>query len=160
MFSARLPSSVPACLWLALCVVLALPGPAHAQNPYWSCAPYLRSGKCPEVQLCTNPALLSLDIRLNAAYHSIRSLIPQSLQKPFRKYQVAWNAQRDLCGCNAGCLAQEYEQRVAYLESILQPRTGPSAGAPQQQPSRQPSLQPSSQPLPESEACAKFPFLC
>jgi uncharacterized protein len=131
---------------------------AFAQVAFWDCKPYLQRNQCPERTICSTSALARMDNRLNAAYRLIQISIPAKLEKSFRMYQRAWNAQRDLCACNIGCLQIQYQQRVTYLESLLQaPTTSPMAPAFEP---KNPPLKPPTAPIAVSEACARFPFLC
>ena len=101
----------------AVIVWLILLTSSHAAS--FNCKPYLDRRACPEVLICSEPTLSTLDEAMAALYQDARSRLDPSMVTGFRDYQREWLAKRDSCGCDYNCLATEYRSQIDGLRKTL-----------------------------------------
>jgi uncharacterized protein len=89
----------------------------HATS--FDCRPYLARQACPELLICSEPTLSSLDETMASLYQEARSSLPAEAVTAFRDYQREWLARRGTCGCNYSCLADEYRSQIDGLRKTL-----------------------------------------
>lgn len=79
------------------------------EPPGFNCAPYLRSGKCPEVTICRSPLLSSQDAMMGRLYKDLLRLSRNNRERrDVRTEQKSNLRYRNECGCDTACLEQAY----------------------------------------------------
>jgi hypothetical protein len=78
-------------------------------KPGFKCAPYLRSGQCPEATICRSEDLSYQDAMMGRLYKELLGLSRNGSQRDqFRADQREALADRASCGCNERCLEDWY----------------------------------------------------
>lgn len=79
------------------------------EPPGFDCAPYLRSGKCPEVTICRDANLSYQDAMMGRLYKDLLRLSRNSRERgQVRRDQKDNLRFRNECGCDAACLETFY----------------------------------------------------
>lgn len=77
--------------------------------PGFDCAPYLRSGKCPEVAICRDPNLSYQDAMMGRLYNDLLRLAPSNRDRTQVRVDQKDNLRfRNECGCDVQCLENFY----------------------------------------------------
>ena len=77
----------------------------------FNCAPYLRSGKCPEVAICRDSYLSSQDSLMNKLYRELKGKLRGRERAALKQDQRDFIRYRADCGCNVECLGEAYRSQ-------------------------------------------------
>jgi uncharacterized protein len=85
-----------------------------SQTPSFTCGGRLAPD---EETICADPALASLDRRLDAAYRNLRAQLDPAQFVRLREEQRHWLGQRQKCTMDRNCLTTLFQSRIAQLEN-------------------------------------------
>jgi uncharacterized protein YecT (DUF1311 family) len=81
----------------------------------FDCKPYLASRTCPETVICATPELSASDERVAASYQNLLRKKSGAATEQLKSDQRTWLGSRNACGCDATCIAREYQRRSEYM---------------------------------------------
>jgi len=77
----------------------------------FNCAPYLRSGKCPEVAICRDAELSKQDSMMNRLYRELKGKLRGPERAALKQDQRDFIRYRADCGCDVQCLEDAYNMQ-------------------------------------------------
>jgi uncharacterized protein len=89
---------------------------SHAEATF-SCS---EAKNCTEKVICSTPQLGDLDRRMSRLYFRLRGESSRREARRLVESQRDWLDDRNSCGCNANCLIDRYNERIARFERELE----------------------------------------
>ncbi len=112
---------------LVALVVASSPWVAEARDKAAKRAAYCAKQRwASERVICRDKDLARRDGVLNEVYRELRRKLSKKDFRALRKEQRAWLRERNRCGSKTSCLVTKYEDRVAYLEQMLESLENPN----------------------------------
>lgn len=113
--------------------VMIVSSAAQAQVASFDCA---RAATVTERTICATPALGEKDVRMATYYQILQEVRPAVSGMAFREFrgyiqqeQKDWlTQQRNVCGGDAACLEQAYDQRIGALRETIAKNLGLTYG--------------------------------
>ena len=97
-----------------LCLMLALPGLAHAAS--FNCD--LTTLAPDERAICDNRDLSDADVRMVTTFDLLAGLFAMGTRGNMQDDQAAWLKERQACKADVGCIRDAYARRMKQLDDI------------------------------------------